>query len=558
MDGFIRRIIVFSVALCVVSVACAQASLPFASPFDFPLLLSGNFGELRSNHFHSGIDIKTQGVTGKPIKCVADGYIYRAKVQTGGYGLALYVMHDNGYMTVYGHLDRFTDEISKRVRAYQYENETFEADMYFAPGEFPVRRGQLLAYAGNSGYSFGPHLHFEVRDSTGNELYDPMKFFKSHIEDRKPPKALAFALYPKAGSGVVSGGTEPVYKNVVGNVLPDTIDVWGDVSFGVKALDYMNGTNNKYGVAKMELFADGTLLFSSEMSSFSYAENRLINGWIDYDRYSAEGDRFQRLYVLDNVPLRVLSPAVGNGWLRVDSERLYKVSCRLSDGHGNVSLYSFMLRGRKCAVPEAPAEGRLLRWAQDNVVEEDGLYLVIPAKELFEDCRLSLKAVKGNGLSLRYSIDGDVPLWHSAEIELCVPDTVTVDSSRIYLRRVAGKRGVYAGGEYCDGWIKAKIALLGDYELAADTVAPRLVPVREAAWMKRGVVEFRLADNETAIKSFRGTLDGKFVLFKYSSKDSRLLFDLKEEKIRRGTYLMKVVATDMLGNEVVFEKKIRY
>ena len=152
--------------------ASAQQAAKFSVPFDFPLYLSGNFAELRSNHFHAGLDFKTQGVEGKPIMVVADGYIARAKVQAGGYGRALYVMHDNGYMTVYGHLQKFPKAVAQAVRERQYADECFAVDIDFAPGELPVKRGDVLAYAGNSGYSFGPHLHFEVRSADGEELYN--------------------------------------------------------------------------------------------------------------------------------------------------------------------------------------------------------------------------------------------------------------------------------------------------------------------------------------------------------------------------------------------------
>ncbi|MBQ5616145.1 MAG: M23 family metallopeptidase, partial [Bacteroidaceae bacterium] len=153
----------------------------FVAPFDFPLYLSGNFGELRTDHFHSGVDFKTQGVVGKHIRCVADGYICRASVTPGGYGKALYVMHDNGYMTVYAHLDRFPPIVEKRVREHQYKNETFSTNLWFPRNELRVKQGEFLAYAGNSGYSFGPHLHFEIRDAKGNELYDPMEFYKDKL-----------------------------------------------------------------------------------------------------------------------------------------------------------------------------------------------------------------------------------------------------------------------------------------------------------------------------------------------------------------------------------------
>lgn len=537
----------------------AQETPQFSVMFDFPMFLSGNFGELRSNHFHSGLDIKTQGVIGKPIKCVSDGYICRVKVQTGGYGLALYVMHDNGFMTVYGHLDRFTKVVSERVRGYQYENETFEVDMNFAPNEFRVKQGDVIAYAGNSGYSSGPHLHFEVRDSTGNELYDPMQFYRNRIKDTLPPKVHAFAVYPGKGLGLVKRISKPCYVDMNGKHSTDTIEVWGVVGVGIKALDYMNGTNNKYGVRSIILYVDGEKQFEGCLDNFSYDENRLVNAWVDYERLVKKGDRFLKLFLTDNMPLRALVCEKNRGWFCVDEERCYDVKLCLSDFHGNESVYSCVLRGNACEIPEQLQGTVQLKWASDNVVEIDGMRLEIPAKELFSDESVNVEISGSGKFSSVYSLgEKYIPIWHGAKLAIRVKHGVITDSSKLYIRRVDAKGGTYVGGVFSDGWVCATVKTLGDYEIAADTISPKLQPVREKQWVSNRCVEFRLFDNETAIKNFCGTLNGNFVLFKYCSKTSSLTLDLKGENIRRGKHKLKVVATDVLGNETVFEKDFNY
>lgn len=537
----------------------AQQNVSFCPPFDFALYLSGNFGELRSNHFHSGIDFKTQGVSGKPIRCVADGYICRAKVQTGGYGQALYVMHDNGYMTVYGHLDKFPAGIAARVRGCQYENETFAVDIEFGPSEFRVRKGELLAYAGNTGYSFGPHLHFEVRDSTGEELYDPLQFYSSYIKDSRPPKATAFAIYPKQGAGYVASASAPQYYEFSGNASQDTIPVWGKIGFGVKALDFMDGTHNKYGVYKMELLVDGKKLFMSRMDNFSFSETRLINGWIDYGRYSVEGDRFQYLFLPDNLPLRAISESEGNGWLSVDEERCYNVVCRLSDRYGNTSMYNIVLKGCRQSDEIPAVTGRTLHWVWDNNVRLYGMNLFVPAKELFCNTVMNVSVEHWGELSPRYRLcDTPVPLWHGAELSIKVNSPLQVNTSKLYLKRVTRGGGSAVIGKYEYGWYTAKINTLGCYELALDTVPPRLKAVRESNWGRQGLVEFKLSDGESYIESFRGTLNGEFILFKYSAKDSHLTLDLDEEGVEHGTHALRVVAVDALGNETVYEKDFEY
>lgn len=531
----------------------------FGVPFDFPLVLSGNFGELRSNHFHSGVDFKTQGAVGKPIRCVADGYICRASVQPGGYGNALYVMHDNGYMTVYGHLERFPKNIAERVRKYQYDNETFKADLRFAPGEYKVRRGEVFAFAGNSGYSFGPHLHFEVRDSSGEELYDPMRFYATRLNDTIAPRASSFAVYPRAGRGVLAGGHESKVYKVVEGMVKDTIMAWGQVGFGVKALDYMNGTNNKYGVRRIELHADGSLLFSSTMDNFSFAETRLINAWVDYGRYINDGEWFQRLHVLENNTLRAIDASVGDGWLNIDEERYYNIECRLSDYHGNTTVYRMSVFGKKDDIRNDSSHTHELYCFKENQIDYMGMRLFVPNGELFANARLNVRMEEGASVSPRYRLGGEeYPVWHGADLQIKVDDAQGVDTSKLYIRRVTKKGGHSVGGKFRDGWVEANITILGTYEVATDTVAPRLKPVNEKAWEKNGRVVIAMSDRETSVSSFRGTLNGSFVLFKYSSKSGRLTLDLKEENIRRGIHQLKVVAVDAHGNEAVYEKEIKY
>ena len=533
-----------------------HADTLFRKPFDFELFLSGNFGELRSNHFHSGLDFKTQGVVGKPIKCVADGYIKRASVTPGGYGMALYVMHDNGYMTVYGHLDRFPQGVAERVRDAQYGKECFSVDISFAPDEFRVRRGEVLAIAGNSGYSFGPHLHFELRDSTGEELYDPIPFFINELKDNRLPVVSKVAIYPSQGAGAVDSGYVSKVYALKSGTLCDTVEVWGRIGFGIKAIDYMTGTNNKYGVRNIELLVDDSLRFSSAMDRFSFKENRLINAWADYSRYVNDGEWFQRLFLLENNPLRALWADANKGWIDVNEERLYKVECRLGDYHGNISNLLFHVRGKEQKI-QPPAGAYNLYWFLNNSVEHNGMSLYIPAGELFESVTVDIAKNDGEyGISGRYSFgESPLPLWHSARLGLRV-DTLAVDSSKLYIRQVTKKGGFSVGGKYSDGWLYADVGSLGCFEVAVDTVSPSIVPVSEKNWSRSGKVVFAVSDKQTSVRSFRGTLNGNFVLFKYSSKNGRIELDCRKENIRAGKHLLRLEVTDACGNSAVFEKRL--
>ena len=529
------------------------------SPFDFEILLSASYGELRSNHFHSGLDFKTGGVVGKPIKCVADGYIYRAKVEAAGYGLALYVKHD-GYMTVYAHLDRFPDAIAKRVRKYQYDNECFAADLYFAPGDYPVKRGEFLAYAGNTGYSFGPHLHFEVRDATGTKLYNPLPFFKELVTDTRAPKATKMVVYPRLGRGTLFGANESGEFALKGNALPDTIEAWGDIAFGIEAIDYMDNTTNKYGLYSIELSVDGVLCFDAKMDSFTFSQNKLILACVDQARERRGEGTFQKLYRMPNNPFAEYRSDAGRGWVTIDEERLYNIECRIADYHGNESVYTVVVRGSNCEIVQPARVSAPLRWNRENFLADDGARLRIPKGSMFDDACLNLVYDDSCTLSGScFSTDEDVVFWHGAKLSLQPGDDVAgIDVGKLYICEKTPKGLSYVGGKYSGGWLSATISSQGVYDIAVDSIPPVLAPVNEAAWAANAKVVFTLDDKETAISSFRGTLNGNFVLFKYNRKDRRLTFDLRQENIKSGTHQLRVEAVDVCGNVSVFEKSIKY
>lgn len=554
---------IFTILLLLVSAGGAMAQPSAADtlhrPFDFDLLLSASYGELRSNHFHAGLDFKTGGVVGKPIKCVADGYIYRAKVEAAGYGMALYVMHD-GYMTVYAHLDRFPDAIAKRVRKYQYDKERFEVDLYFAPNDHPVKRGEFLAFAGNTGYSFGPHLHFELRDATGNKLYNPLPYYKDLVTDTRPPRATAMAVYPRLGCGALFGEQSSRSYLLQGGVLSDTIEAWGDIAFGIEALDYMDNTTNKYGLYSIELFVDSLLCFESKMDKFSFSENKLILACVDQGRERRGEGTFQKMFSMPNNPFGEYRGGETRGWVTIDEERYYDVECRIADYHGNESRYNVVVRGVACEILQPQRVSLPLPWNRRNMLETEGACLHIPRGTMFDNACLSI--VYDDSCTLQgscFSTDEDVVFWHGAKLSLKPgSDVEGIDREKLYICQKTADGSSWVGGKYADGMVTATISSQGVYDIAVDTVPPVLVPLNEAAWGQNAKVVFRLDDNETKPMSFRGTLNGKYVLFKYNRKDRRLTLDLRQENIKSGVHKLRVEAVDACGNKAVFEKEIGY
>ncbi|HUM45304.1 MAG TPA: M23 family metallopeptidase, partial [Chitinophagales bacterium] len=259
----------------------AQSAGYFRNPLDIPIALSANFGEIRSNHFHTGFDIRTNAETGYKVYAAADGVISRIKVSATGFGNVLYISHPNGYMTVYGHLDRFNDAIAAYVKQQQYAKQSFEVELFPDAGKFPVKKSDLIAYSGNSGSSGGPHLHFEIRDASGETFpLNPAAFYA--LDDTIPPKFSALYLY-----GIDKTTGDPVKYSIKKNksgyaLVNDSVTINKPViGVAVEAADYMNHASNDYGIFEYRVKLDGQLIYSVKFDRFDFSNGRYVNAFTD-------------------------------------------------------------------------------------------------------------------------------------------------------------------------------------------------------------------------------------------------------------------------------------
>lgn len=525
-----------------------QAEKLFISPFDFPLLLSGNFGELRANHFHGGVDFKTQGVVGKPIRCLADGYVSRVTVTPGGYGQAVYITHDNGYTSVHGHVLRFAEAIEKVVEAYQYEKETFSVDLSFSPEDFPLKQGEVFAWAGNEGYSFGPHLHMEIRKTDTGEYIDPLQFYTHLIKDTTAPRASQIILYPQPGQGVVQGSSRK--KKLAVEALQSPVEAWGKIAAGIQAYDYMDGTSNHYGVRSVTLFVDSVEVFRSRVDGFLPDENRMINAWTDYEEYTTHNRWFMRSQILPGNTWRMLQADEAGGVVTIDEERDYRFRYELEDLYGNRRSYRFTIRGKQQPIDSLRKGAHYLYWDRGNVVHQPGMELVIPKGMLYEDVDLNCR-VRFDSLGIAYDYqlhDTPVPLHAGCPLTIGIRRYPVEDTSKYYVVKKYKGRKASAGGTFKDGFLHTTIRELGTYSVDVDTVAPKVVPLNQKQW-RTGNIRFKIRDAETGIKDYKIYIDGTFALFKFSSKDATLSCKHPGRIPKGRKHQMEVVVTDYCGNE---------
>lgn len=515
----------------------------FTPPFDFPITFSGNFGEIRANHFHGGLDFKTGGTIGKPVRALADGYISRIRV-THGSGYVLDVAYDNGYSTINRHLSAFVGDVARRVEDLQYEKESWEVEITPAPDEYPVKAGQIIALSGNTGYSFGPHLHLDMIETATDEYIDPLPFFMDKVKDKTAPRAEGIMLFPQPGKGVVEGKQT---RRAFPAHPTKPITAWGLIGAGIRAYDYMDGVQNKYGVKTVILEVDGEEVFRSTVDRFAYEENRYINSWTH--------GQYMKSFIEPGNRLRMLQASNGNrGLVEINEERPYRFVYTLSDALGNTSKVRFTVQGQKTTI--APVEHRekyALKWDKVNYLQEPGLELVIPKGMLYDDVLLnySVRADSGD-IAFTYQLnDTRIPMHGACDLRIGLRRRPVEDMAKYYVAGVTARGGKYRiGGKYEDGVMKVRIRDLGTYTVAVDTVPPVITPMNQAQWGRTGKIIFKAKDKETGINTYRGTIDGKYALFgKPNSISGNLVCELDPKHVEKGgKHVVEMTVTDGCGN----------
>ena len=515
----------------------------FIPPFDFPITFSGNFGEIRANHFHGGLDFKTGGTIGKPVRALADGYISRIRV-THGSGYVLDVAYDNGYSTINRHLSAFVGDVARRVEDLQYEKESWEVEITPEPDEYPVKAGQIIALSGNTGYSFGPHLHLDMIETATDEYIDPLPFFMDKVKDKTAPRAEGIMLFPQPGKGVVEGKQT---RRAFPAHPTKPITAWGLIGAGIRAYDYMDGVQNKYGVKTVILEVDGEEVFRSTVDRFAYEENRYINSWTH--------GQYMKSFIEPGNHLRMLHASNGNrGLVGINEERPYRFVYTLSDALGNTSKVCFTVQGQKTTI--APVEHRekyALKWDKVNYLQEPGLELVIPKGMLYDNVLLnySVRADSGD-IAFTYQLnDTRIPMHDACDLRIGLRRRPVEDMTKYYVAGVTARGGKYRiGGKYEDGVMKVRIRDLGTYTVAVDTVPPVITPVNQAQWGRTGKIIFKAKDKETGINTYRGTIDGKYALFgKPNSISGNLVCELDPKYVEKGgKHVVEMTVTDGCGN----------
>lgn len=540
---------------------CAQDTYPqdiFRSPLDIPLILSGNFGELRTNHFHSGIDIKTQQREGLPVYAISEGTISRIKVSLWGYGKVIYLAHPNGYTSVYGHLQKFSPDIEAYIKKIQYEKQSFEVEVFPDFGELKVAKGDLIAYSGNTGGSAGPHLHFEIRDSASEMPTNPL-LYGLQVRDATNPTLIDLYAYPLSSDAQINESNDLVQINFTrqsdGSFLADKVLASGTIGFGFNAYDRQDMAANKNGVFSVQQLVNGEVYTDFNFEKFSFSETRYINTLIDYDYFGKHRKWITKCFKSPGNNLTIYNTLKNDGKIAVDEGMSYQVEILLKDLGNNITRLVIPVEGKKQPlkiIKENNKTDTYLIASKPNNYDLGAAKVYFPANTFYEDFYMDLQ--KGNDTVTIHN--GRMPAHRNFTITFDATKYSEEERNKMFIARLGNRlKPSYTSTYRRDNTFTTRTKNLGTYALVKDTVAPeiRSKNFKDKQWLTNyRYLSLTITDDLSGIDTYTATLNGDWILMEYETKNNTLTYNFDDKILDQKKCELKVVVTDNVGNTSTF------
>ena len=539
-----------------------DGNFEFRYPLDVPMSLSGNYGELRSNHFHAGIDFRIGGVVGAPVYAAANGYVSRISVSPTGYGNALYITHSNGYVSVYGHLHRFEDKIREYVRAEQYASGSFVVDLSPDSTRFPVKAGQLIAFGGNTGSSGGPHLHFEVRKD-GSTLNIVTNRLFAMDDGRKPViNRVAFMGYD------IEGGVARVFRINRPRLRSAVIPLPRLSYVAVDAIDRMEGTNAKLAIGEYSVYLDGECIYRFRVGDIPMNESRYLNSLIEYPLKSRTGRTMVKSYVEPGNGLAYKIDCINGGLIVLDDDSLHTLTVEVKDYANNAERIDYKVKrtsGLLRVNDSLSQKGTFAAWHLPFFYKKEGMVFSMPAGSLYRSIYFDAAEdsdASGDFCSKVWSISGYETALHvpaRLSIRYDGPDSLR---AKALLVSVSHSGRIYGAGGAIDscGYVTSRVSSFGSYAVALDTVPPSVrVYIANGETLRRDIVSFSIRDRLSGLDRYEVEIDGRWVLAEFDAKRSRLSVNLADAKIGRGKkHRLVIMVSDNKGNETVVKRDFKW
>ena len=517
------------------------------APLEIPLALSGNFAELRGGHFHAGIDIKTQGRQGLKVRAADKGSIRRIKISTSGYGKTLYVEHNNGLTTVYAHLQKFAPKIEAFIKAYQYEKERYDVQKFLKRGELTVDAQELIGYSGNTGGSFGPHLHFEVRDTDSQRPLNPLRM-GLEVADTQFPQLRELHLFDANENRLQAIALKKINDSLYQTRL---LEMEGQLGFGLNMFDRQDNSYNRNGIYSVEVLLNGQTQYQYRFDQIDFKDSEYISLFIDHPLFAAKKQRLYKLFTPQESRMSFLENQKGNGFVSIAKGKSYQLKIIVSDFHGNRSYIESYIDGK--AMSGRPKEDLSWKDASKILPEKDYVFsfdansVYVPKKSVFKPTHLRVTSSKD---TLTVTTP-DIPIRKGFELSFLPPKKDSLEQAQmaiVFLEN--GKKQFLPTQKKSDQWL-TKVKTTGQFTFGRDSIPPTVKAsnFKDQQWLSRyRYLKIKIDDSQSGIASYRGTLNGQWILFEYEPKNKTLTYDFRDKRFPEAKHELVLEVSDGVGN----------
>jgi len=531
--------------------------IDFHTPIDAPFDLSGTFGEFRSR-FHTGIDFKSRGVQGQKIFSIEDGYVSRIEVNNYGYGKVIYIDHLNGFTSVYAHLKNFSPELDEYVKSELYKSKRNSIKKFPKKNQLRINKGEVIGYSGNTGRSFGPHLHFEIRDTKSQDAINPLMFNYSYKDDERP---IIRGLYIiNENNSLVRNS--PIRKKVKkindSTYTVDDFEYNGKIGIGLDIYDiqYKN-LYNQNGVYKVELFIDSTLKYSYKMDKIKFSENHYKKIMYDYLSLAQKNKKVLKIYTPRNSDLSFLKNNKFNGIINSDSIRNNSLLVRVSDWNGNSSSIKFNIKANDSISRRSSYNGIEILTNQNYTLNKNSSIIEIGKNTFYDDLLMNI-SYQSDTLNLGKEKD---PFRSSITIKLPHKISDTLELRQSFVGKIINRKISYISSKKNKSYIYASTSSLGEYIISKDTLKPDIKPINftnKSNIKVKNTLKLRLKDDLSGIKNYSSYFNGNWALFEYEPKSNMIFHNLSDGIIKDGENELIIKYEDGVGNKGVYQAKVYY
>ena len=531
--------------------------IDFHTPIDAPFDLSGTFGEFRSR-FHTGIDFKSRGVQGQKIFSIEDGYVSRIEVNNYGYGKVIYIDHLNGFTSVYAHLKNFNSELDEYIKSELYKSKRNSIKKFPKTNQLRINKGEVIGYSGNTGRSFGPHLHFEIRDTKSQDAINPLMFNYSYKDDERP---IIRGLYIiNENNSLVRNS--PIRKKVKkindSTYTVDDFEYNGKIGIGLDIYDiqYKN-LYNQNGVYKVELFIDSILKYSYKMDKIKFSENHYKKIMYDYLSLARKNRKVLKIYTPRNSDLSFLKNNKFNGIINSDSIRDNSLLVRVSDWNGNSSSIKFNLKANDSISRRSSYNGIEILTNQNYTLNKNSSIIEIGKNTFYDDLLMNI-SYQSDTLNLGKEKD---PFRSSIRIKLPHKISDTLELRQSFVGKIINGKISYISSKKNKSYIYANTSSLGEYIISKDTLKPdiKAINFKNNSNIKvKNILKLRLKDDLSGIKNYSSYFNGNWALFEYEPKSNMIFHNLSDGIIKDGENELIIKYEDGVGNKGVYQAKVYY